>query len=176
MTVLLMSGAIATGKTAAAAEIARLQPTQLIKVRDALAELLGLEPRDRLTLQRRGADLDRRTAGRWLRDYIQEHRQPGVFIVIDALRTEQQTLPILESLTDSRLVFLEAHETTRRARYAQGAKSDPVKASVNFETAMHHVTETEVQRLRAMAHVVVETDELDPSSVAEEVLRGLGLG
>jgi hypothetical protein len=176
MTVLLISGAIATGKTAAAAEISRLQPAQLIKVRDVLGGLLGLEPRDRLTLQRRGAALDRRTAGRWLRDYIEEHRQPGMSIVIDALRTELQTLPILESIIDSRLVFLEAHETTRRARYAQAASSDPVKSSVDFDTAMHHVTETEVRRLRAMAHVVVETDELDPSGVAGEVLRELGLG
>ena len=175
MTVILVSGEIATGKTAVAAALATRIDAHLVKVRQALGEVLGIEPRDRHTLQQQGADLDRRTNGRWLRDYLQEKFSPQEELVVDALRTRRQTQPVLEALVDSRLVFLEAHEETRRARYAEAAASDPVKASVDFETAMHHPTEIEVRNLRPMAHVVVATDDLDVAQVVDEVLNGLGI-
>lgn len=171
MKAILISGQIATGKTAVAAELADRMNWRLLKVRQALGEVLGIEARDRQILQRRGADLDRRTNGRWLRDYIQEHFSAAEdAVVVDALRTRLQTLPILEALVDSRLVFLEAHEETRRARYAHAAATDPVKASVDFDSAMHHPTEIEVQTLRPMAHVVIATDGLDVTTVVDEIV------
>jgi hypothetical protein len=89
------------------------------------------------------------------------------------LRTQLQTIPILEWTPDSRLVFLDAHEATRRERYARAALTDQMKALLDFETAMHHPTETDVQRLRAMAHVIIETDDLDVPGVVDAILREL---
>jgi hypothetical protein len=175
VTVLLIAGAIATGKTAAADGLALRLDAELMRVRNALHDVLGIDVRDRQALQRRGADLDTRTSGRWLRDYIGERHDTSRDLVVDALRTRRQTLPILEALVDSRLVFLEAHEETRRARYAQAAASDPLKASVDFETAMHHPTETEVHNLRPLSHVVVATDDLTVVGVVDEVMRQLDL-
>jgi cytidylate kinase len=175
MTVLLVSGAIAVGKTACASELSRLLSARLVTVRVALADVLGVDARDRRTLQRLGADLDKRTAGRWLKEYIEEHREPDSSVVVDSLRTLRQTVPLMDFYVDARLVYLEAHEETRRQRYAEASPTDPVKASVGFDLAMHHVTEQEVVALRSMADVVVETDELDPSQVATVALEALGL-
>ena len=175
MVIVLLSGAIATGKTAAAEHLAAALPADHIRVRAALGAVLGIDTGDRTALQREGADLDRRTRGRWLRDYLAEHYSAGRDTVVDSLRTELQTLPILDGDVDSRLVFLEAHETTRRARYAQAASSDPVKASLDYDTAMRHPTELQGTRLRHIAHLVVATDDLTPAQLAETILSELEL-
>lgn len=175
MTALLISGEIATGKTAVAVQLADVTVARLVKVREALGEVLGIDARDRLTLQVQGADLDRRTNGRWLRDYIRDRHEPNAQLVIDALRTRRQTVPILEGIVDSRLIYLEAHEETRRHRYAEAAATDPVKASLDFDTAMHHPTETEVRLLRPMAHLVIATDDLSVAAVVSEIVSTLGL-
>lgn len=175
MFVVLVSGPIATGKTAVANALVESLDADLLRVREVLGTVLGLNGRDRRTLQEQGADLDKRTGGRWLLDYIDDHHRPNKAVVVDALRTRRQTAPILEGFVDSRLVYLEAHEETRRRRYAIGAASDPVKASVGLDTAMHHPTEAEVRLLRPMAHVVIATDALGINEVAAEVLRQLRL-
>lgn len=176
MTVLLLSGAIATGKTAVGVELAERRHAGLIKVRQALGDVLGIDVDDRQTLQRRGADLDRRTGGRWLRDYVDERWDPQRDLIVDAVRTRRQTVPVLEAMPQSRLVFLEAHEETRRARYAAAAVIDRVKASIDFDTAMHHPTEREVEKLRPLAHVVIATDDLAVAAIVDEVLSQLGPG
>jgi adenylosuccinate synthase len=171
MSVLLISGAIATGKTAVAEAVAARLHGEVLKVRLALGEVLGMDPTDRRTLQRRGADLDRRTSGRWLRDYILERHRPGLVTVVDSVRTELQTIPILDSLADSRLVYLEAHESTRRSRYGRAASTDSLKRSIDFDAAMHHPTEALVTRLRPMAHQVIATDDLDVETIASIVVE-----
>lgn len=171
--IILIAGPIAVGKSAVANELAAQRPTTLIRAREALAAVLGIGPDDRQRLQALGADLDARTAGRWMRDYIQEQHEPGTSLVVDSLRTRLQTIPVLDSLVDSRLVYLQAHEETRRARYATASAHDPVKASVPYDTAMHHPTETGVGELVPLAHLVVETDDLDVAEVAGVVTKSL---
>lgn len=175
MTRLLVSGAIAVGKSEAAGLLARRLHGSVLQVRQALTIALGVDARDRATLQRLGADLDRRTNGTWLRDFIVEHATGGQTVVVDALRTRRQTVPILENDVDSRLIYLDAHEETRRRRYHLAAASDPIKAGVSFDVAMHHPTELEVANLRPMAHVIVETDDLTPHDVVEAIVRALAL-
>ena len=173
--VLLVAGPIATGKTAVANELAIVWPARLIKVRQALADVLGIDARDRLTLQREGADLDRRTRGAWLRDYLLEHGAVGAEpLVVDSLRTRLQTLPVLNDLVDARLVFLSAHKSTRRYRYQLGAIQDPVKSSVDFDTAMHHPTEFEVEHLRPIADLGIDTDDLRPDEIASVIVDTFG--
>lgn len=175
MTVLLLlSGAIATGKTAVAERLAAEMPGDHIRVRAALGAVLGINVNDRAALQREGADLDRRTRGRWLRDYLAERYGSGQAAIVDSLRTELQTLAILETEVDSRLIFLEAHESTRRARYARAAETDPVKASLDFDTAMRHPTEQRVGALRPIAHLTVQTDELAVADLSETILWRCG--
>jgi hypothetical protein len=166
--VVVIGGEIAAGKTSLATRLANANCT-VVRVRDALQSILGGAGWDRSRLQVEGAALDRRTGGRWLLNYLLETTANGGRWVVDAGRTRRQVEPILEQVTDSRLVYLRADELIRRERYAKGQASDRVKRSVSFDAAMAHSTEREARALAAMAHLIVDTDELDEAEVAAMV-------
>ncbi len=129
-----------------------------------------VDPADRKALQVEGADLDRRTNGRWLMEYLIEHIELRGGAVVDSLRTVRQTEPILKGVPGSILVYLDAHEETRRSRYLEAARRDPLKRAVSFDQAMQHETERDVVRLRQLAHVIIETDRLTPEDTVAEIL------
>lgn len=162
----LIGGQIGAGKTAVAVGVATATGGGLLRVRDVLENVLGSSSTDRRWLQIEGAALDRRTGGRWLLHYLDERCDEGARWVIDAARTRRQIEPILETRVGSRLVYLAASEMTRRQRFALSSAADPVKRSMGFEEAMRHSTEREARTIAAMAHVVVETDDM---GVAETV-------
>lgn len=174
MRCVLIAGAIGAGKTTVAELLAEAEAGEVVRVRQALATVLGLQNPDRRTLQVEGASLDRRTSGAWLANYLLEHaRKP--FVVVDAMRTERQVRPILERVSGAQLVYLDASLAIRRRRFREAARHDPLKRSASFERAMDHPTEREVQRLRVFAEMVIETDEMTPSDVVEQIRRSLGL-
>jgi RNase adaptor protein for sRNA GlmZ degradation len=154
MTCVLMSGQIAAGKTTVARLIAERRYGKLLRVRDALASMLDIDPADREILQREGAALDARTQGRWLVERVLEDLDRTPFVVVDAMRTERQTLPLLNLVPNVDLIYLEAHPATRRDRYALSARTDPAKRRIPFEQAMAHGTELDVQRLRHWAAII----------------------
>jgi hypothetical protein len=164
-----MSGAIAAGKTTAAQLLAERYSGQLVRVRQALADVLGLANADRETLQREGATLDILTDGRWLVEYVLAELDRRPFVVVDSMRTKRQTLPLLSAVPSADLIYLRAHVLTCRDRYQKAARTDPVKASVSFDEAMAHSTELEVVRLQPYATLVLETDDLTAYEVAHEI-------
>jgi predicted kinase len=172
--VILVGGEIAAGKTTLAHHLGTTTGTRVIRVRDAMQEILGGTGWDRRRLQAEGLGLDRRTNGRWLLDYLTELAELEQRIVVDAARTRRQVEPILESLDSSSLVYLTASESVRRARFTQAQAVDPVKYSMPFDEAMAHVTEREVRDLVAMAHLVVDTDDLTASEVTLTVAAWAG--
>src|SRR5579883_196297 len=166
----LVAGAIAAGKTTVAELLAHDIDADLVKVRVALAEVLRISERDRTQLQERGADLDKRTNGRWLLEYLElQLEQSNSSVVVDSLRTKRQTIPILEHHPSMYLVYLDARLATRSARFNESRGLDPVKSSMAFAEAMRHPTETGVTQLRDMAHLVIDTDDLSPQAVVAEV-------
>lgn len=171
--VLVIGGEIAAGKTSLATGLGYADCVP-VRVRDALQSILGGADWDRRRLQVEGASLDRRTGGRWLVNYLAELTAEGGRWAIDAGRTRRQVEPILERITGSRLVCLRAHEAIRRARYAQGQINDAVKRSVSFDEAMAHPTEREATTLTSMAHLVIDTDELDEAGVLKVVRDWMG--
>jgi cytidylate kinase len=173
MTVVLIAGEIASGKSTVARGIVGQVGGELVQVRLAMARVLGLSNPSRQRLQEEGASLDRRTSGRWLLDYLEEQFGSADVLVVDSMRTRKQTLPVLERLTDTSLVYLDALPGTRRQRFALSAMSDPVKQSMSFSAAMEHPTEVEVRRLRPMADLVITTDDLDAAGVIAEILSAV---
>lgn len=164
--IVLIAGQIGAGKSAVANRLERIASCRVVRAREALQHLLGGANWDRFELQRRGAELDARTNGRWLLEYLESVVTEADRWVLDAARTRRQTEPVLVGLDRARLVYLEATEATRRFRYALGQEADPVKRSTVFEHAMRHNTETEASALRAMSSLVVATDDLSVEQVA----------
>lgn len=175
MICLLLAGEIGCGKTTVANLLAGNLGGTSVRIRQALADVLGVSASDRDALQREGRDLDQRTNGRWLCEYLVEHagsRQEPV-VVVDAMRTERQTLPVLDLVPHSHLVYLEASETVRRRRFELAAINDPVKRSMPFDRAIQHSTEREVVRLRVAADLVVETDDMTAADVCAEITSAI---
>jgi cytidylate kinase len=167
--ILLIGGQIGSGKTAVAEGLAGFNGVQIVRVRQALADILGGTDWDRAKLQREGAALDQRSAGTWLCRYLQEHCAEKERWVVDSARTRRQVEPVLNEITDSRLVFLSAAETTRRQRFTSSAVADPVKRSMPFDVAMRHGTEREAATIAAMAHLVIETDDMGLDEVVHAI-------
>ena len=165
----LLAGQIGAGKSAVAAELALFDEFRVISARRALEEVLGGSQWDRRELQRRGAEIDARTQGRWLLEFLVPRVASGGRWVLDSARTRRQTEPILEAITDARLIYLEANEATRRDRFIRGQLADSVKRSTTFDTAMNHATESEASALRSMASLTIETDGLDVGQVADVI-------
>lgn len=174
VSVLLVGGEIAAGKTTLATNIVGACGARIVRVRDAMQEILGGVGWDRRRLQIEGASLDRRTNGRWLLTYLEELGESEDRLVVDAARTRRQAEPILESVVGARLVYLTASESVRRVRFAAAQATDPVKYSMPFDEAMSHVTEREVRDLHAMAHLTLDTDEQDATDVSQAVLDWSG--
>jgi P-loop ATPase family protein len=169
----LFGGQIAAGKTAAARGVAERGGSRLVLVRRALEEILGGVDWDRRRLQIEGAALDERSHGRWLLDYLLQVLDADGRVVVDAARTRRQVEPIMDAVPTARLIFLAASESTRRRRYRQAAAVDPVKRTTPFDEAMAHPTESEALTIRAMASLVINTDELTGEEVVDEVCRFL---
>ena len=172
--ILLIGGQIGSGKTAVANELARLESVQLIRVRNALADILGGTEWDREKLQREGAALDQRSMGTWLCRYLQEHCEGHARCVVDSARTRRQVEPVLNEIIGARLVFLAAAEPTRRQRFRWSSAVDPVKRSMPFDAAMQHATEREAATISAMAHLVIESDELELDEVVQTIADWMG--
>ncbi|HWJ97797.1 MAG TPA: hypothetical protein VNQ33_06525 [Acidimicrobiales bacterium] len=174
ISVILVGGEIAAGKTTLATAVASASGARVVRVREAMQEILGGIGWDRRRLQAEGVSLDRRTNGRWLLDYLEELSESEKRLIVDAARTRRQVEPILESLSGARLVYLTASESVRRDRFTEAQNTDPVKYSMPFDEAMAHVTEREVRDLIAMAHLAHDTDDQTADEVSDAILTWSG--
>jgi cytidylate kinase len=173
MTCVLLSGAIGAGKTTVANLLATNRGAKMVRVRSALAEVLGVDVDNRLALQEEGARLDQLTDGRWLADYLIQLCAEFPELVVDSLRTERQTRHVVANVGKCFLVYLDATTATRERRFAQSEMSDPVKRSMPLSEAMTHPTEREVLAIRDYADLIIETDKLRAEEVVLEVQRAL---
>jgi cytidylate kinase len=173
MAVILIAGAIGSGKTTVAAALALALGGETVRVRNALADVLGVSNSDRIVLQESGADLDRRTNGRWLVEYIERRLEFAPLIVVDSMRTRLQTVPVLESFPSAFLAYLDARPETRRQRFELAKQTDLVKRSLAWTDAMRHPTEAAVAELRPLAHLRIETDGLESDRVVSEIIAAL---
>jgi cytidylate kinase len=171
--VILLSGAIGVGKTTVASALAEVLEGEVVRVREALASVVGLNVTDRLALQTEGAELDRRTNGGWLVDYLERRLEFDSVLIVDSVRTLRQTLPVFARYPETFLVYLEATASTRRTRFDKVKQEDPVKKSMSWVDAMRHPTEIEVSRLKPLAQLEIETDSLDSEEVAREIISAL---
>ncbi|MGC4175357.1 AAA family ATPase [Demequina sp.] len=175
--VLVLVGRISAGKTTLANALT-MEPVlaRRISARECLLAGVPESEVSRGDLQRLGVEVDTRTEGMWLFDHASSLMDgPGRY-VIDAARTERQARPFLEQFASSRLLFVDAPEALRRARYEQSAGQGGLRHTPDTHAVFSHPIERGVVALAEFADAVVNTGVLGPEETAAVARELMGWG
>ncbi len=172
--IVLLSGRIASGKSSLAKCIADRSNFRTLSTRDLLTAH-GVDL-DRISLQRAGARLDRKTKGTWVRDalvrWIQKH-DPPVDLVVDAVRNQAQIDAIRKAYpTQVTHVHLTANEDILHQRYEQ--RDGPNSEKKDYSSVSMDPTERKTEILADSADVVIDSGKCDQGDVFIRVASRLG--
>ena len=177
--VIAISGPVASGKSSLAAGLAdRFPRIEVIKTHELIRlEDLSVEF-DRAALQAAGTRLDRRTNGRWVgqalgRVVMGMAREPA-HIIVDSCRIEGQIDGLRQAFGDRVVhVHLTAPEKELEVRYK--ARRSEMKELGSYAEVRADPTEAQVDELRKMADIVVDTARCDADDVVVRTAAQLGL-
>jgi len=157
----VLSGPLASGKTVLAKGIANNFNVRHVRIREAIAELAGVDGGDRAALLRAGAALEANSSGAWLADYVNGQSMLYQHIVVDAVRTQPQ----LRSVKGDRdtQIHITANAAVRSARYLANGLGDVHSK----EAAFAHPTELGADELRTSAELVIDTSALTTDDALE---------
>ena len=186
--IVLLSGSVASGKTALWQQLTKSFPAERIHVlrtknvmRELASKKLGRElPAERRAMQDFGDQLDRDTSGQWVRDaltslvneYVSTEASP--IFVVDAVRILRQVKAIREAYGYSvNHIHLKAPEHELAARYKR--RSGDLRELKSFRDLVKNPTEAAVNELEKSADIVVDTQACTPDDVLVKTATHLGL-
>ncbi len=186
--IVLLSGSVASGKTALWQQLTKSFPAEHIHVlrtknvmRELASKKLGRElPAERRAMQDFGDQLDRDTSGQWVRDaltslvneYVSTESSP--IFVVDAVRILRQVKAIREAYGYSvNHIHLKAPEHELAARYKR--RSGDLRELKSFRDLVKNPTEAAVNELEKSADIVVDTQACTPDDVLVKTATHLGL-
>lgn len=176
--VVVFSGPIAAGKTTVAFLLQERHGVRICRTSDLLRTSLGAAAA-RGDLQRAGAELDDRTAGRWVADALAQFvLEEGIgetddVVILDSARRQEQ-IDALREAFGSRLIHV--HITAapdklaanyRRRRRRGDAADYPAVVADPIEAAVGH--------LAPEADLVIDRGRMRPEDAAVKVAARLGL-
>jgi adenylosuccinate synthase len=186
--IVLLSGSVASGKTALWQQLTKSFPAEQIHVlrtknvmRELASKKLGRElPAERRAMQDFGDQLDRDTSGQWVRDaltslvneYVSAEASP--IFVVDAVRILRQVKAIREAYGYSvNHIHLKAPEHELAARYKR--RSGDLRELKSFRDLVKNPTEAAVNELEKSADIVVDTQACTPDDILVKTATHLGL-
>ena len=169
--IIAVSGPIAVGKSVFIGELMQRFGAVRISTRELIQSLRSV-PSERGPLQEAGEDLDRTTDGKWVADALATRATTladDVVVVVDAVRIAKQ-VEHLRKAFGVRVwhVHLTASHDILSARFmSRKEKGDPaVLEFATYDEARANATEAEVDKLGGIADDLIDTDKLDPASIA----------
>ena len=174
-TVVVLSGAVASGKSTLARAILTRVEGDRLSTREAILARTGTESR-RETLQEAGDELDRLTDFAWVAEDATARAEAigAGLLVVDAVRRLQQ----VERLRDAfpgrvRHVHLVAAPDELARRHAE--RSHDVVEPADYGAVAASATEAAVDDLAADADVLMDASRLDEAGAVATALAGLGM-
>jgi adenylosuccinate synthase len=170
--IIAISGPIRAGKTTLAYYLERRLGARVIRTREVLENEYGSDPnvRERRELQRLGEQLDRETAGTWVTSAVtrvERRLEPRRSIVLDSVRVPEQ-VQRLKEVPGFRVIhiYLGAPKPTLASRYPAGQERE----LPNYDEALKSLTEANVERMRDLTWLHLDTRWLRPSVTGALVL------
>lgn len=180
MQIVLLSGRIRAGKSTLAATLRDRYGVHVLKSRAIIAKALPASYERRHDLQRAGEDLDKSHGGTWLATGLYEDIETSgagedAIWVLDSVRTEDQVDSIRRAYQRAVVhVHLSVSEGTANARMLESGDRS-FKEAASYEEARQSKTEAEVERLREVADIAIDTERDRPEDVVVRVAGHLGL-
>lgn len=156
--IIVISGPVSSGKSRLAENLEKKFGAVVIKTKDVLQNLDDTS-NDRLSLQKKGDKLDRKTNGRWVRDKLSEiinvNNGKEIYIV-DSVRVKKQIDEIRKSYTQVIHLHLTAPVKELKKRYSKRYKN---KNNIpTYQKVRVNKTEKNIGQLEDIADVVIDTD------------------
>ena len=180
--IVLLSGAIASGKSTLANDLVRVEGGLLIKTRSLILDARPKTSATREALQEAGESLDRVTKGSWIVDRLRR-RHPEWFagelprlVVIDSVRIEAQVAAIRAAFGSKVIhIHLVASTSSLKRRFRRRKSGLHEGEASTYEDAKRDKTESRIDDLAAKADIVIDTDRNTPSDVLVRAASRLGL-
>ncbi|WP_174291161.1 adenylosuccinate synthetase [Sphingomonas bacterium] len=174
-TYIVISGAIASGKTTLGDAILARVGGERMSTRQSIVSRTGVASR-REELQRAGDELDRETSFGWVAEDALERAGsiPSGVLVVDAVRRVEQVDRLRAATSDPvRHIHLVANDVELARRHA--ARVHDVEEPALYDDVRASATEAAVDDLAARADVLMDASRLDRAGAVTAALAGLGL-
>lgn len=178
--ILLISGAVASGKSSLSRGLHERFGVEILKTKAIIQAKFPHAASERRTLQDLGDELDKRTSHRWVRDeldrYIHERAREDSIVVVDAVRKTQQVDAIRKAYGPRVFhIHLTAseHELAKRYSHRRGSVDRELRSYSSVKKGSG--TEQRVYELERIADAIISTDRSDEQDVLVRVASQLGL-
>lgn len=174
--IILVSGAIASGKTSICDMMARRYSFQVLSTR-YLVQAATATTGDRESLQKAGENLDQSTNGRWVAaalTLLVQKLPAAVFILVDAVRTRSQITAIREAFGPRVAhIHLTAPLDVLAQRYL--VRRSEVRELDSYAGLKVNKTEADIEELAHVADVVIDTHRNNIADAVGQVAHFLRL-
>lgn len=169
--VVLVSGAICSGKSALVRQLQERYGASVIKTRDLIVRNISGRKTDRISLQRAGERFDKADGGEWVAaalareiDASPERSTLSGLYVVDCVRIEGQVEAIRRAYgAEVFHIHLKADSEVLKKRYVERSRVDD--AGVEYDALKRSKTERSIDALARLADVVVDTGRCSEGGV-----------
>ncbi|WP_420382229.1 adenylosuccinate synthetase [Novosphingobium sp.] len=169
--VVLVSGAICSGKSALVELLRENHSARVIKTKDLIIRKVPKVEIERRSLQRAGEKLDKNDGGQWVAEALQReldadprHKTPRGLYVVDCVRIEGQVNAIrLAHGPEVFHIHVKADPEVLKQRFLARSRADD--AGLEYDSLKKNKTERNIESLAEIADVVVDTGRCSSASV-----------
>jgi len=177
--IVVLSGRICSGKSSLAKLLEQNLGAQVVRTKDLISDVSPILPTTRAQFQDAGDALDRQDGGRWVAIGLSQRLagcdESTPVLVLDSVRIPEQLAELRTAfggvLTH---VHLKAKHSVIEERY-QARPSSIREFSSYSEAEKHSTTEREVDRLEALADLVIDTDRCEADDLYARVSARMGI-
>lgn len=174
--IILLSGAISSGKSTLGKQLATRYEFKIFRTRDVLLAKSKIPDPDRIELQKIGDQLDTTSNGQWVADAIVKHfgeRSQSFGLIIDSVRIRPQ-IEKIRAIYGQRVIHIHlmASKEERYTRYLERIK-DKKESTDMFELASQNTTEENIELLNETADIVIDTIRCNAKDVLTRVISRL---